>query len=160
MKIDDLEILTSSLIPKLYSFAFAMINEESMAEQIVIDAYSVFLVKDKNFIENFKYEDSKKEKVSIKRYLFINLLREVYEMSLKRKAHSKYLLKKRFDEYDAFYSLESQQKAVLFLKENFEFSIEMIQETLQLEKYQVVECLYNSRQRLLSNEVEDIHGEV
>ena len=160
MKTDELEYLLSSLIPKLYSFAFAMMQEESMAEQIIIDAYSVLVVKDREFIENYKYEDTKKEKVSFKRYLFINLLREIFEMSLKRKTHSKYLIKRNFKEYNSFYSLDNQQKAVLFLKENFEFSIEMIQETLQLEKHQVVENLYNSRQKLLDTDVSLSVGEL
>jgi hypothetical protein len=45
-----------------------------------------------------------------------------------------------------------------FRKENLKFNIELIQETLQIKKHQVLEQLYNSRHRIIETETTDNYG--
>jgi hypothetical protein len=42
--------LIDSLLPKVYGFAFSLLGDELQAEQAVIDAYTVFLMKEKDFL--------------------------------------------------------------------------------------------------------------
>jgi DNA-directed RNA polymerase specialized sigma24 family protein len=158
MKRNEIESLLNLIIPKLYSFAYAMIQDEDEAEQLIVDAYSVFLVREKHFIAEFEYNGTKKDKKSFKSYLLINLVGELYGLGVKRSTQQK--LQNRLDhgEFDSFYKLDSTQRAVLFLKENLKFSIELIQETLKIKKHQVVEQLYNSRHRIIEAESSDIYG--
>jgi DNA-directed RNA polymerase specialized sigma24 family protein len=158
MKRNELDNLLNSIIPKLYSFAYAMIQDDEQAEQLIVDAYSVFLVKEKNFIIDFKYNDNKKEKLSFKNYLLINLIGEIYGLGVKRNSEQKHLKRLDHGEFDSFYKLDVTQRSVLFLKENLKFSIELIQETLQIKKHQVLEQLYNSRHRIIETETTDNYG--
>lgn len=149
MKKAQLQTLVNSLIPKLYSFAYALVPDELQAEQMVIDAYAVFLVKEKEFIASFKYKEDKKEISILKKYIMSHMISELFEMGLKRSGSFKTLGKKEYGEYESFYQLKTNQRAILFLKETFKYSVEGIQELLKLEKYQVIETLYNGRQSIL-----------
>lgn len=149
MKKGQLQNLINSLIPKFYSFAFALVPDELQAEQMVIDAYAVFLVREKKFIADFKYSGDSKEKAIFKRYIMSHMVSELYKIGLKRSSQLRVLKKSEYGQYDSFYQLKTNQRAVLFLKESFKYSIEGIQEILGLEKYQVIETLYNGRQSIL-----------
>lgn len=158
MKKTELESLINSIIPKLYSFAYAMIQDEEQAEQLIVDSYSVFLVREKHFISEYEFNNSKKDTVSIKRYLLLNMIREIFKLGTQRSSQLKSLKSVAHNEYDSFYKLNSTQRAVLLLKENLKFSIEVIQEALSIEKHQVIEQLYNSRHKLLEIESTDHNG--
>lgn len=150
MKKAELQTLVNSLIPKFYSFAYALVPDELQAEQMVIDAYAVFLVREKKFIGEFKYKGEKKEKSAMKRYIMSHMLSELYQMGLKRASQLKFIREKDHGQFNSFYRLNTAQKAILFLKESFNMSVEGIQEVLGLKKHQVVESLYNSRELIVS----------
>lgn len=156
MKKVELQSLVNSLIPKFYSFAYALMPDELQAQQMVIDAYAVFLVREKKFIREFNYKPQTKEKTVIKRYIMAHILSELFQMGLKRSAQLRLTIKGELGIYDSFYRLKTLHRAVLFLKENFHYSVEGIQEVLGLEKYQVIESLYNARETICSND--DIQG--
>lgn len=149
MKKAQLQNLVNSLIPKFYSFAFALVPDELQAEQMVIDSYAVFVVREKKFITDFKFSGEKKEVSTLKKYIMSHMICELYQMGLKRSSQLRILGKKDHGQYDSFYHLKINQRAILFLKESFKYSIEGIQEILGLQKYQVIEALYNGRQSIL-----------
>jgi hypothetical protein len=153
MKKTELQSIVTPLIPKLYSFAYAMVPEEMLAEQLVMDAYAVFVVREKQFIKNFDYKEDKKEKTAVKRYILSGILLDIYQLGVKRSAQVKYSQRnKDFGLYTPFYKLNSLQRAVIFLKENFKYSTQGIQEILNLEKLQVIEAIYNGRNLILASE--------
>lgn len=149
MKKAQLQTLLNSLIPKFYSFAYALVPDELQAEQMVIDAYAVFLVREKKFITEFKYTGDKKEKSILKKFLMAHMVGELYKMGLKRSSQLRILTQRDHGQYSSFYQLKTNQRAILFLKESFKYSIEGIQEILGLQKYQVIETLYNGRHSIL-----------
>jgi hypothetical protein len=149
MKKSELEPLISSLLPKFFSFAFSLIPDELQAEQMVIDAYSVFLIREKDFIEELEYDPkSKREKSRFKKYLLKNLVADVYKLGIKRSSQLRHLNRENID-YQAYYQIEISQRAVIFMKDVLGFSIEDIQEILNMKKYQVIERLYNARNNLM-----------
>ena len=149
MKKKEIEILIESLIPKLYSFAYALVPEDLLAEQMIIDSYAVFLVREKNFIKSHDYDSSnKKEKSAIKKYILTHMLFDLYQMGIKRYAQYKYVTRDNYSFYDSFYALNSNYRAILFLKETFKMSVTAIQDILRLEKHQVIEALYNARHEI------------
>ena len=158
MKRNDVDKLLNLIIPKIYSFAYAMIQDDDQAEQLIVDAYSVFLVKEKNFILEYKFKETKKDKTSFKSYLLINLIGELYRLGIKRNSELKQLQRFNHGEFDSFYKLDVTQRSVLFLKENLKFNISLIQETLKIEKHQVIEQLYNSRHRIIETETSNNYG--
>ena len=152
MKKNEMQQIVNSLIPKLYSFAYALVPDELQAEQMIIDAYAVFLVREKNFITDFKYSRDKKEKSALKKYVMANMISDLFDLGAKRYAQLKYLGKKDFGQFDAFYRLSTAQRGILFLKEKLNYPVEGIQEILSMERYQVVEALYNAQHGLVSTE--------
>lgn len=150
MKKAQLQTLVNSLIPKFYSFAFALVPDELQAEQMVIDAYAVFVVREKNFIAKFKYSDDKKEKSIFKKYIMSHMINEIFKMGVKRSSQLRILGNRNHGQYESFYNLKTNQRAILFLKESFKYNVETIQDILGLEKYQVIETLYNGRQSILA----------
>lgn len=157
MKNTDLETLINPLLPKFYAFSFCMIQDDTQAEQLIIDAYSVFIVREKNFIEEYDFSNERKERASFKKYLFANMIHDIFELSLKRTIQTKYQFKNQYNEYDSFYQLDQLQRATLFLKEKLEMSIEGIEETLRIKKHQVIESLHNARFKILEVEVAEIN---
>lgn len=156
MKKVELQTLVNSLIPKFYSFAYALVPDELQAEQMVIDAYAVFLVREKNFITEFKYKGDKKEKSAMKKFIMAHMLSELYQTGLKRASQLKVLGQRDHGQYDSFYRLKANYRAILFLKESFNMTAAGIQEVLGLEKYQVIEALYNARESIMS--IYDVEG--
>lgn len=151
MNKSDLQTLTNLLTPKLYSFAYALIPDELQAQQIIVDAYAIFLVQEKNFISDYNYKGTKKDRSAITRYIMTNMVAQIYELGLKRSAQRRNLRKKDLGLYQSFYNLKTNHRAILFLREKLRYSIEAIQQTLSLEKYQVLEAIYNAQHNLISN---------
>jgi hypothetical protein len=145
----QLTSLIDSLLPKVYGFSFALLGDELQAEQAVIDAYTVFLMKEKSFLVNEEIDsESNKHRQGFKKYLLREMTREVYELSLKRISQlggkRKTLL-----EYESFYSLNLNKRALLYLKEIGLYTVSDLQEIFGLERYQVIETYYNARHELL-----------
>lgn len=145
----DFEPFLTTQLSKLFSFAFSLIPEELQAEQLVIDAYSVFAVREKDTIEDFDLDlEDVKDRAIIKRFITLHMLAEIYELGVKKSAHFKNSLVPPVGK-EAFYSLDVSQRAVLFLSDSLDFSVDEIAETLNWKKFQVLERLYNSRNLVL-----------
>ncbi|MFT6631390.1 MAG: hypothetical protein ACJAS4_001339 [Bacteriovoracaceae bacterium] len=143
--------LIDSLLPKVYGFAFSLLGDELQAEQAVIDAYTVFLMKEKDFLVKEEMDsDNNRHRQGLKKYLLREITREVYELSLKRISQlggkRKSLL-----EFESFYSLNLNKRALLYLKEIGLYTVSDLQEIFSLERHQVIETYYNARFEILND---------
>lgn len=149
MNKNELSFLMDSITPKLWSFACALDPRESEPIKLVTDSYTVFLIKEKNFLLKEAYNlKNRDEKNSIRNYILKEMLKEIFELALKR------IGTRRFGdislrEYSDFYSLKLKSRAVLFLKENLKMSSEEIQEIFLWKKHEVIESFYNATNELL-----------
>lgn len=144
--------LIDNLVPKVYGFAFSLLGDELQAEQAVIDAYTVFLMKEKDFLIDEELDpESKQDRKSLKKFLLREMTREVYELSLKRVSQFG-RNKKSPPEFNRFYSLSLNKRALIYLKEVGLYTVSDLQEIFALERHQVIEAYYNARYELLSED--------
>ena len=158
MKKLDLEILFESILPKLYGLSFALCNDEAMAQQLVVDAYTVFIMREKDFVSDMDFDTAiGQDRVATKRYLYCELIREIFELGLKRKSQFQLNSGENF-EFDNYFDLPIQKRAILYLKEIAKLDITDLQEIFSLQRHQVLESLHNSHfcltQDLLNNEMQ------
>lgn len=148
----DVELMSNiqKIIPKLYGYAYALVPDELMAEQILVDATSVSLMKEKNLLISFSQEiATKKEALLFKKKLQLNLIKEVWFLAKKRSSE----LPPRFkypENFNSFYELDLLQRSALYLKEKEELKWEDILFVHELKKYQVVEKVYQAREKILT----------
>lgn len=148
MKRNDLISIVDSIIPGLYSFSYALIPDELQAEQLIVDAFSVFLIREEEDIKALEME-SARERAASKRYAQTSLLIDIFDLAKKRAPQLASLLR-NVREHKSFYELDILHRAVLSAKENLKLSNAQIGEIFALKNHQVLEALHNSRSILLS----------
>jgi len=159
MRKDQLENILDSITPKLYGFCQALTRNQDEAEQMFIDAYTVFILKEKHFVAEMQVNlESKKERVSTKRYFLNEILKEIYELGRMRTPRNRFD-NSAFMEYENFYDLNIQKRAVLYLKDAAGMSVEDIQEVFVMQRHQVIEILHNAYYGLTSD-IKDFKSEV
>ena len=155
MRKEEVITLIDSIIPKLYGFAFALVGDELQAEQLIVDAYTVYIMEDVNFLIGEDYIASNKtHRRNYRKYLLREIIGEIYELALKRipqlaSLHSKANRNSDYMEYESFYNLNINKRALLYLKEIAQFSIDEIQEIFAIERFQVLEIFHNSKHEIV-----------
>ena len=150
MNKSELAPLIDSLLPHLYSFAYCLIPDELQAEQLVLDAYSVFLIREREHLSEWEADRGRRERAETKKFLLNDLLGDVYELGAKRAFQLLPSLENKSGP-QAFYRLQPAQRAALCLKENLKKSHEDIEAILAMKKHKVIELLYNARAGLRAN---------
>jgi hypothetical protein len=144
MRKEHLEAMIDSITPKLYGFCTALTRSEEEAEQIFVDAYTVFILKEKYFVAEMQFDiDSKSDRISTKRYFLNEILKEIYELARLRAPKNRYD-NSSFLEYESFYDLNIQKRAILYLKDVANMNVEDLQEIFVLQRHQIIELLHNS----------------
>ena len=160
MNKSEITPLIDSLIPQLYNFAYSLIPDELQAEQLVVDAYSVFLVREQAFLLDCHYDKDPKKRSKVKKKIQNLLITDLLELGSKRAPQLKELLRSE-RKHKAFYQLEINQRAVLSLKENLNLSLSELQEVFALQRHQVIELLHNARAAVTgaSETIEEVESE-
>lgn len=140
-------LLIQPLTEKLYRFAHSIVPDDLQAEQLVIDSLNAYLIKERKSILNRKANlQSKKELQVLRRMFFKGILRYMSDIGLRRANQ----LGEQFKieaptEFKAFYNLEPRARLVLKLRYEAQFSVEEIEEIVQMPRYQVIEKIHNGR---------------
>ncbi len=147
----EILILTDSLIPRLNGFCYALTANEEQAEQLLIDAFTVYILQEKSFlaINQVDFND-KVDRHRAKKLLLKELLASCFEMACKKNL-SPINLKNVASENIDFFKLSYLQRAVMYLKEVAEYSISELQEIFGLQRHQIIEAYYNAKHGLLGN---------
>ena len=114
---------------QIFPFAFSLIYDELQAQQLIIDAQSVFLGRNQDALEDYlESEDEMSKRLKwfeISKVIYSN----IYQIASKRFDQVRSSLS--FDEkYTAFYALSLEQRAILFLKYKTDFEESDIYEIL------------------------------
>lgn len=148
MKRNELISIIDSIIPGLYGFAYALIPDELQAEQLIVDAYSVFLIREEDDIKALEMQ-SARERAASKKFAQTSLMIDIFDLAKKRAPQLASLMR-NVREHQSFYSLDILHRGVLSAKENLHLSNPQIAEVFALKSHQVLEALHNARGILLS----------
>lgn len=153
MKRKDFYQLALPLSDKLYRFAFTLIPDDLQAEQLVIDSLNAFLLKEKKDILKREVNlSSKKDSQIVRRNYFKGILRYMCDIGTRRSIQLGEQMKVlRPEEYTAFYSLDPKVRFVISLRYEAQFSVEEIEEIVQMPRYEVIEKIHNGRFLLLND---------
>jgi hypothetical protein len=143
MKTIELEKFIQNLSTDLYSFAFILIPDDLQATQLMIDAVSAFMIKNKMLIDKWK-NATDSEVMTHSQDIKLHLYKAMYDLSKKRYGQLR-LSFKDIEDSSGFFSLEFDDKAVLFLKERFDFSLELIEFILGKTRGELLAHLYSAR---------------
>ena len=147
----SLERYLKTHYPSIYSFAFALVPEEVQARQIALDALQLVLNEDKSFSNDMVFtmpEDAER----VQQELISRYFRSVYRLGLKRFDHLKNGIEIKVDRSEgSFYALGVQERAILFLKSRLKFNLDEIEFIMEVDRYQVLLLLNQSREYLVRN---------
>jgi DNA-directed RNA polymerase specialized sigma24 family protein len=153
MKRKDFYQLMLPLCDKLFRFAFSLIPDDLQAEQLVIDGLNAYLLKERKAILKKEVDlTSKKESQVLRRMIFKGVLRHIGHIGIRRSTQLNELMKvNRPENYAAFYALEPKVRLIMGLRYEAQFSVEEIEEIVQIPRYEVIEKIHNGRFLLLND---------
>jgi hypothetical protein len=147
MKRLEFEKLLSLLGHDLFSFAFILIPDDLQAGQLVVDAIGSFLIS-----HNAKAITMAQSKIKINQseVLFMKkeLLRNVYELARKR-YHQIKLSINEIENKNDFYSLDFDEKAVLYLKEKCDYNVDEVSVIVLKTRSETLGYLYGARIKMI-----------
>jgi DNA-directed RNA polymerase specialized sigma24 family protein len=152
MKRKEFYQLMVPLSERLYRYAYTLIPDDLQAEQLVVDGFNAFLLRERKkiLIKDFKSED-KKDLTILRRSFLKAILRNICDIGFRRSVHLLEQVKKMSpDEYHPFFSLEPKVRFTIALRYEAQFSVEEIEEIIQLPRYEVIEKLHNGRFLLMN----------
>ncbi len=150
MKRKDFFQLVRPVTEKLYRVAYTIIPDDLQAEQLVIDSFNAFLIKEKKMIlASREYESmSKKELLVKRRTIFKNILFHMTQIGVRRSGQLTDQTQQT--DFKTYFGLEAKVRLVMTLRFDFQFTVEEIEEITGMIKYEVIEKLHNGRFLLLS----------
>jgi len=147
MKRKDFYQLVAPLSEKLYRYAYTLIPDDLQAEQLVVDGFNAYLLRERKkiLIKELNFSD-KKEVTLLRRFHFKGILRNMCDIGIRRSVH---FLEQMHDmrpkEYNSFYSLDPKVRFTMSLRYDAKFTVEEIEDIIQLPRYEVIEKLHNGR---------------
>jgi len=153
MKRKDFYQIALPLTEKLYRFAYTLIPDDLQAEQLVIDSINAYLLKERKSIMKREVDmTSKKETQFIRRTYFKSILKYLCDIGVRRSLQLTEQMKVlRPSEFAPFYALEPKVRFVISLRYEAQFSVEEIEEIVQMPRYEVIEKIHNGRFLLLND---------
>jgi DNA-directed RNA polymerase specialized sigma24 family protein len=153
MKRKDFYQIALPLTEKLYRFAYTLIPDDLQAEQLVIDSINAYLLKERKSIMKREVDiTSKKETQILRRTYFKSILKYLCDIGVRRSLQlSEQMKVLRPSEFAPFYTLEPKVRFVISLRYEAQFSVEEIEEIVQMPRYEVIEKIHNGRFLLLND---------
>jgi len=153
MKRKDFYQLVSPLSEKLYRYAYTLIPDDLQAEQLVVDGFNAYLLRERKKILNKEINlEDKKEITLLRRSYFKGILRNICDIGVRRSIHFLEQMKDmRPEGYNPFYSLDPKVRFTISLRYDAQFTVEEIEEIVQLPRYEVIEKLHNGRFLLVND---------
>lgn len=152
MKRSEFFSLIQPLIPKLYSMAHGLLPDDLQSEQLVIDSINAFLVRESSTLLKRELKVSDKKEVQLlRRSYYKSILKNLSDIGTRRSLQLKdQMLTQRPENYEAFYALEPKIRLALKLRFEANFSVDEIQDILEIPRYEVIEKLHNGRYLMIS----------
>lgn len=143
MKNEELQKYIQNLSPELYSFSYILIPDVLQASQLMIDCVQSFLIQKKELVEKMSLSKNKIIE-NLLEETKLNIIKIVYELSRKRYQQLKISLSD-VEGHGGFFSLEFDEKAILYLKEKANFDLDTIEFITSSSRSEVLSYLYSAR---------------
>ena len=146
MKTEELKKFIQNLSPDLYSFAYVLIPDDLQASQLMIDCVQSFLIQKKSFIDRMTLSKSKSAQIFLDETKD-QIFQIIFELSRKRYQQ----LKMSFSDVEqggGFFSLEFDEKAILYLKERSNFKLTQIEMITGNTQAEVLAYLFSARVKM------------
>lgn len=160
MKRSELFSLIQPLIPKLYSMAHGLLPDDLQAEQLVIDSINAFLVRESSTVLKRELKTSDKKEIQfLRRNYYKSILRNLSDIGSRRSLQLKEQMQmQRPENYEGFYSLEPKIRLALKLRFEANFTVDEIQDILEIPRYEVIEKLHNGRYLMVAGLNEGVNA--
>jgi DNA-directed RNA polymerase specialized sigma24 family protein len=132
----------------LFSFSFCLLPDELQAQQLLLDALSVFALGEKDLVEEFEVVVDPQRKLALMKVLRKSIMRAIFHMASKRASQLESTLFSRENTPDVFFHLAISQRAVLYLKHKLNFDFSEIEHILGKHSTEVMGILSQGRVRL------------
>jgi hypothetical protein len=147
MKIKELQRFIQKLSPDLYSFAYVLIPDDLQASQLIIDCVQSFLIQKTVLIDKLQQAKSKEVESALLDEVRLQLQKIIFDIAKKRYQQ----LKISFQDVESeigFFSLEFEEKAVLYLKDKIGHSLDTIEMITSLSQSEILANLYVARVKM------------
>jgi hypothetical protein len=147
MKIKELQRFIQKLSPDLYSFAYVLIPDDLQASQLIIDCVQSFLIQKTVLIDKLQQAKSKEVESALLDEVRLQLQKIIFDIAKKRYQQ----LKISFQDVESeigFFSLEFEEKAVLYLKDKIGHSLDTIEMITSLSQSETLANLYVARVKM------------
>lgn len=153
MKRKDLYQLVAPLSEKLYRFAFTLIPDDLQAEQLVIDGFNAYLLKERKALSKKEIDlNSKKEVQLFRRSAYKGILRHIGDIGVRRSLQLTEQMRLTVPkDFTPYYSLEPKVRLVMGLRYDAQFTVDEIEEITLMPRYEVIEKIHNGRFLLLND---------
>lgn len=160
MKRSEFFSLIQPLTPKLYSMAHGLLPDDLQAEQLVIDSINAFLVKESSTLLKREVKPTDKKEIQLlRRTYYKQILKNLSDIGARRSFQLKEQMQiQRPESYEAFYALEPKIRLALKLRFEANFSVDEIQDILEIPRYEVIEKLHNGRYLMVSQINEGVNA--
>jgi hypothetical protein len=144
--------LIQPLTPKLYRAGFCLMPDDLQVEQLVIDAFNGYLIREKKNILNSKElnQISKKDLQVQRRIHFKGILKNLAEIGVRRSLQLSHQMgHSEPHDFKPFFKLDPRVRLTLCLRYDFQFTTNEIEDITGMTRYEVIEKLHNGRYLLL-----------
>jgi len=148
----DFFTLVQPLTPKLYRAGYCLMPDDLQVEQLVVDAFNGYLIREKKNILNLKeLQDIAKKDLQVQRRIhFKGILKNLAEIGLRRSLQlSDQINRSRPQDFQSFFKLDPRVRLTLCLRYDFQFTTNEIEDITGMTRYEVIEKLHNGRYLLL-----------
>jgi hypothetical protein len=140
----DLFNLIQPLLSKCHALAFVIIPDDLQAQQLVIDAFTQTLLREKHsWLERAWDEQDKKQQIN-QRKLFLKLMFKALVTIGVRRAGQVNTVYEGV-EFKNFFQLDARTRVVAWLRFQQNWSMEEIERALQMKRHEVIEKVHNAR---------------
>ncbi len=148
MRKKDLFSLVQPLLPRFYSLGVALLPDDLQAQQLVVDAMTLCLLKNKDawLTQEWDPEDRKGHVLERKQFMK-TYVRHLTDLAAKRAAQLGPTLAdgELIQAHPQFYRLDVRTRAVAWLRFQQGWTVDEVGRTLGLPRHEVVEKLHNLR---------------
>jgi len=152
MNRSDFFHLVQPLTSKLYRAGYCLMPDDLQVEQLVIDAFNGYLIREKKSILEHKdlNQYSKKDLQVQRRIFFKGILKYLSDIGVRRSLQmSDQMNRSRPHDFQSFFKLDPRVRLTLCLRYDFQFTTNEIEDITGMTRYEVIEKLHNGRYLLL-----------
>ncbi len=148
MRKKDFTALIQPLLPRLHSLAICLLPDDLQAQQLVTDALTTCLLKEKRAWLEREYDpEDRRAQIHLRKLLMKSLVTIMVDLGARRAAQLRASLPDNpvVRDFPQFYRLDPKARAVAWMRLRQGWGMEEIERMAGLKRHEVVEKVHNAR---------------